>query len=262
MRAAFLERAWVRFAHDARLAAWVAASLPAARAAVADPGNRHWLRHGGTWFAGVNGLANDATGAVPGGVKLSGAAVDFIARELGFSGVAWDRGQVSVCYPGYPGRSPDETEAAHRYRRERDAAHVDGLLAEGPGRRRHLREPHGFLFGIPMTETSGLASPFTVWEGSHEVMRRVFRAALAGVEPERWGEVDLTEAYHAARREAFAACRRVVIQARPGEAYVVHRLALHGMAAWGEDGAAGPDGRMIVYFRPVAGGLAEWLSAP
>ena len=33
---------------------------PAARAAVSDPANAGWLRCGGTWFAGVDVLANDA----------------------------------------------------------------------------------------------------------------------------------------------------------------------------------------------------------
>jgi len=42
----------------------------------------------------------------------------------------------------------------------------------------------------------------------------------------------------------------------------VHRLALHGIAPWAEGATAGPDGRMIAYFRPEAGGPAGWLGAP
>ena len=58
----------------------------------------------------------------------------------------------------------------------------------------------------------------------------------------------------------FETCRRVTVPAQPGEAYLVHRLALHGVAPW-EDGAEAPEeGRMIVYFRPEfpAGGR-DWL---
>ena len=78
--------------------------------------------------------------------------------------------------------------------------------------------------------------------------------------PQEWGEVDVTEAYHAARRRIFAECPRVEIAAKPGEAYLVHRLALHGMARWGEGATAGADGRMIVYFRPILFGPRGWLT--
>ena len=52
----------------------------------------------------------------------------------------------------------------------------------------------------------------------------------------------------------FESCERVVVHAEPGEAYIVHRLALHGVAPWVDGAEAGPDGRMIVYFRPEIGG--------
>ncbi len=72
-----------------------------------------------------------------------------------------------------------ESPAKTRYRRERDAAHVDGLLPEGEERRRHLREHHGFILGLPMVEFDREASPFVVWEGSHEIMRDIFAARFA-----------------------------------------------------------------------------------
>lgn len=81
-----------------------------------------------------------------------------------------------------------------------------------------------------MTETRADAAPFTVYEGSHELMRAALRDRLAGIPPERWAEEDITEAYAAARREAFAACPRMLVHARPGEAYIAHRLLLHGVA--------------------------------
>ncbi len=78
-------------------------------------------------------LPNDAAGAVAGSGPLGGTAVRFIEAQLGLTEIAWDRAQVSVVYPGYPRRGEGETDAAFRVRRDRDAAHVDGLLPMGPG---------------------------------------------------------------------------------------------------------------------------------
>lgn len=259
---AYKTRGWCRFAADAVLGRWVEATLPAARAEVAAPQNAKWLRCGDTWFAGVNVLGNDATGAAPGGLPLAGVAIDFIRGGLGLSGFDWDLGQVSVCYPTYPQPMPSETEAAYRYRRDKDAAHVDGLVPVGPERRRHLKEPHAFILGIPMVETGAGASPLTVYEGSHELAREAFAARFAGIPPERWSDEDVTEAYHAVRRRIFETCPRVEVYARPGEAYLIHRLALHGVARWQEGATAGPDGRMIVYFRPLLANMAAWIGEP
>lgn len=113
-----------------------------------------------------------------------------------------------------------------------------------------------------MVEASAAASPFVIWEGSHEIIRKAFRGLYEGMAPEGWGDVDAKDIYHSARRRIFDACKRVEITARPGEAYVVHRLALHGITPWGRSAKAGPDGRMIAYFRPEIGGPADWLNAP
>ncbi len=262
MRHAFFDRGWRRFPLDPVLAEWVRQTLPAARDTVTDPANAEWLRCGATWFAGVNVLPNDATGAVAGGAQLAGAAIDFVHDVLELDDFGWDRAQVSVCYPGYPRPMPSETDAAFRFRRNRDAAHVDGLIREGPDRRRFLREHHGFLLGIPMVEFPTDASPLVIWEGSHESVREAFGTAFEGVAPEQWAEIDITETYHATRRRIFEDCKRVPIAARPGEAYLVHRLALHGTAPWGESATAGADGRMIAYFRPVTGTPGDWINAP
>lgn len=258
----FFTRGWCRFGYDAELKNWIEAALDAARATLADPDQAKWLRYRGTWFAGVNALPNDAEGAVAGGGPLKGAAVEFIASELGLKDFAWDAAQVSICYPGYPQPMDGESPGRARYRRERDAAHVDGLLPEGETRRRHLREHHGFILGIPMVDFDAAASPFVVWEGSHEIMRAAFAARFEGLDPRAWGEQDITDTYHAARERAFAECRRVELHARPGEAFLAHRLVLHGMAPWREGAVAGPDGRMICYFRPAPFGPAEWLRNP
>ena len=258
----FFTLGWCRFDYDPLLHDWVGAALPAARAAREDPAYVKWLRYQETWFAGVNALDNSPAAEVDGSGPLRGRAVDFIAAELGLDGFAWDRAQVSICYPGYPLPMAGESPARMRYRRERDAAHVDGLLREGPAQRRHLREHHGFILGIPMVEFDAAASPFVIWEGSHEVMRDSFNERLAGIDARDWGEEDITDAYHAARERVFASCRRVELHARPGEAFLAHRLSLHGTAPWGENAQAGADGRMICYFRPPVLGPREWLDSP
>src|SRR5690606_32231753 len=140
-----------------------------------DPALRErWLRCGGTWFVGVNALPNDSTGAVPEAhvPPLAGAPIRFITDVLGLPDIEWDRAQISVLFPGYPRRSPDESEAAFRFRRDRDAAHVDGVRRTGD-RRRRLGEAHGFIFGVPLSDMPAGAAPLVVWEGSHEIMRRV-----------------------------------------------------------------------------------------
>jgi hypothetical protein len=258
----FFDAGWCRFEYDPLLYRWVEAALAPARATLEDPRLAKWLRYQGTWFAGVNALPNDARGAVGDSGPLSGSAVDFIAGELGLKQFDWDAAQVSICYPGYPRPMTGESPGRTRYRRESDAAHVDGLLPEGSARRRHLREYHGFILGIPMVEFDADASPFVVWEGSQEIMRAAFGRRFCGLAPELWGEQDITDTYHAARKQALAECRRVEIHARPGEAFIAHRLVLHGMAPWREGATAGDDGRMICYFRPDPFGAYEWLNDP
>ena len=223
----------------------------------ADPGGE-W-RCGGTWFPGVNILPNDASGALAGGPPLGGAAVEFVRERLGPSGFAWDAGQLSICAPGYPRPGAGESAAAARFRRDRDAAHVDGLLREPPSTARRLGETHGFVLGLPLWGVAAAgASPMVVWEGSHEVMRAAFRAAFAGVAPERWGGVDLAEIYQQARRRCFETLRRVEVTAPVGGAYVIHRLALHGVAPW--TAADGAPQRAVAYFRPdpFPGASPEW----
>lgn len=258
----FFDKSWCRFKYDETLMQWISRALPCARETVAAEKNAQWLRCGGTWFAGVNLLPNAADGSVCGSDAFQGKACEFIRQALGLDNFDWDRAQLSVCYPGYPQPMPGETEAAYAYRRDRDAAHVDGFLAEGPDRRRHLREYHGFILGIPMVEFNAGASPFVVWEGSHEVIRKTFAEQFLDVPAEQWGEIDITGVYHEVRRKIFGLCRRVEIYARPGEAYLVHRLSLHGVAPWQGTASATPDGRMICYFRPETGGLESWLLSP
>ncbi len=262
MNGGFFRRGWIRFPAEPRVADWAARARGPARAALDDPDLAQWHVCDGTWFVGVDALPNDALGRVGGSAPLAGAATDFIARAIGPT-AGLHPAQVSVVWPGYPRPRAGESAVAFRFRRDRDAAHVDGLHAIGADRRRMLREPHAFILGLPLSRTNARAAPLVVWEGSHDIIRRALRDALTGHDPADWAGVDLTEPYVAARREVFASCARVPIHAVPGEAYLMHRLALHGVAPWQEGAEAGPDGRMIAYFRPeLTGGVAAWLNDP
>ncbi|PZF77205.1 hypothetical protein DK847_07710 [Aestuariivirga litoralis] len=257
----FLDNGFLRFAAEEPMLAWARHARPLAAVAAKDEAQAHWLRCGGTWFVGVDALPNDHAGRVADGPPLAGAAMDFIRHGLGLS-LPLHRAQVSVCYPGYPRPSEEESAAAFAFRRTRDAAHVDGLLAEGPEKRRYLREPHAYVLGVTLTEHAAGAAPLTVWRGSHQVMRAMFAQAFAGHTPETWKDIDVTAAYQDARRRVFDSCERVVLASAPGEAVLVHRHLLHGVAPWEDGAAAPPEGRMIAYFRPEFAAVGDWLDRP
>ncbi|MFT7594939.1 MAG: hypothetical protein ACI8R4_002265 [Paracoccaceae bacterium] len=260
MVADFLTRGWVRFAFDPLVADWAAQALRAGRLAVKDPAFAHWHVCQGTWFVGVDALDNDSKGRVAGSAPLSGTAIDFITRYIDPM-PDLHRAQVSVVYPGYPQPRDGESPASFTYRAHRDAAHLDGVTPLGPDRRRMIEEPHAFILGLPLTKASDGAAPLVVWQGSHKIMRRALLDALSGHDPSNWDQVDLTEPYQQARRVVFDSCPRVKLPASPGQAVLLHRHTLHGVAAWGDGASAGPDGRMIAYFRPaLPGGAAAWLA--
>lgn len=258
--AAMQRRGWIIFSHNSAIGDWVEYVQPYAAQIILDPKNiAAWLRHGGTWFAGVNILPNDRLGRLEGGPALSGPAINFITGLHGK--LALDYAQISVMYPGYPAYDGSESEAAHRYREIRCAAHVDGLRPDGPDRRRYIYEPHQFVLGIPLVQTSEQASPMVVWEGSHHIIREAFRSVLNKVPVADWGTTDLTDVYHAARKDCFERCPRVTVWAQPGQCYLLHRLSLHGILPWGCDAIAPEIGRMVAYFRPENdGNLDNWLN--
>lgn len=262
MREGFLHRGWCAFPAEPAVSAWAAHARKAARLTLSDPANAGQWQCDGTWFVGLEALANDAAGQLEGGPPLCGEAVTFAAGQAG--GLPpLHRAQVSVIRPGYPRPREGETEAAAGYRLRRDAAHVDGVLGLGTPKRRFIKEPHAFVLGLPLNKASPDAAPMVIWEGSHEIMRAAFRTVLQDHPPGAWGEVDVTAAYQAARRTCFEDCRRVAVHVDPGCAYVVHRLALHGVSPWGEKAGADPEGRMIAYLRPdLPGGLPDWLNRP
>jgi len=252
--AALAARGWVRFPADPALLPWVRAALPLAQAALAEPGAL-W-RAGGTWFVGVDALANAPDGSVA-GVPLTGRAIE-AARHL-FGPLPFHRAQLSVTRPGYPRPDADETAASHRYRLTRDAAHVDGLLPIGAARRRMIREPHAYILGLALNPTGPGAAPLVVWDRSHRIMAAAFARALVPHDPAGWADVDVTEAYQDARREVFARCDRLVLHGQPGEAVLLHRHLLHGVAPWADGALAPPDGRIVAYFRPELRNVRDWL---
>lgn len=244
-------KGWRRVAGP-QIAAWAQAAAPVAAAAVAASAEP-W-RCGGTWFVGLDALPNDAAGQVGG--------VAFPWDDLGLGQVPLHRGQLSLVRAGYPQPSAGESDAAFRFRRDRDAAHLDGLIAEGPDKRRRIAEPHRWIVGMALDDADAGASPLVVWEGSHAVMRAGLLAVLRDVPQEDWGNVDITEAYQTARKRVFAQCPRIVLPGRMGEALVLHRLLVHGVAPWGAGAGARAPGRMVAYFRPLAGSVAAWLADP
>lgn len=236
---------WLRIGPDPAIARWAQAARLAAQ--VAPP--QAW-RAGGTWDVGLDAVPNDLAGSV-GGVEFPWAAFPLMP-------VALHKAQMSTIAAGYP--QPDGDDAAHRWRMTRDSAHLDGVLAEGPHRRRHIREPHAWILGLPLTDCDAGASPLVVWEGSPEILRANLLAALAPYPPETWADIDITDAYTAARAQVFRTCARVVLHARPGEALLVHRLMLHGVAPWVAGAMAPAEGRKVAYLRPVLGSVADWLA--
>ena len=254
LHANFDRDGWLVLPHDAGVANWAKAAHSAALAVTADPVMQtRWLRHGGTWFVGVDALPNDKDGSI-GGIPLTGPWQDFVHAPP-----VWHKAQLSVVHPGYPGRDPGESDAAHRFRHDRDAAHLDGLLAEGPAKRRFLREPHGFILGLPLTPMTTGTGAFVVWDGSHRIINQAFSTAYAGHGPADWGNIDVTDIYQPTRRTVLDTCPRRAVIAQPGQMILVHRQAIHGSAPW-VDGATGPhEGRMIAWFRPILTDPANWL---
>lgn len=248
---------WQRLAFDPDLFIWADAANELTMQAMQRVDLAHWWVCEGTWFVGVDALGNDPTGTLPNGTRLPGNLTNLLTTQFGKFPL--HKAQASVIRPGYPRPRDNESAAALRYRQKRDAAHVDGLKAEGAQRARMIKEPHAYVLGIPLNDAPQDAAPLVVWEQSHEIMRAALSQALAPVNEQDWGNVDITSAYQAARRVVFETCKRVTVHAAPGEAYLMHRLAVHGMAPW-EAGATGD--RRIAYFRPDMASVKEWLDAP
>ena len=126
------QHGWIKFPFDSQLDAWVTSAKLSAQAVIADVEmQKQWLQCEGTWFVGVDALPNDLSGRIGGSDPLAGRAVDFIMQNFGTL-PALHPAQMSVIYPGYPKPRAKETPAAFRFRQTRDAAHIDGILPQGP----------------------------------------------------------------------------------------------------------------------------------
>ncbi len=246
-----MEQEFRRIPDDPLIADWAQAAASVARQTLVQSAEP-W-RCGGTWFVGVDALANDENGTV------AGVALPW--DVLGLGPQRLHRAQISVVQRGYPQPSADESEAAFGFRLRRDAAHVDGLLGDAQGGR-YLREPHAWVLGIALNDCTATAAPLVVWRGSVAIMRAGLRAAFAGVAEADWPQFDISAPYQAARREVFARCERIELPLRLGEATLLHRLCVHGVAPWGAGAQAPDEGRMIAYFRPPLARARDWLEQP
>lgn len=247
---------YFRFAWHRDTFLWARAARHAARNVARDPAMMStWLQCEGTWFVGVDALPSDSDGSIN-GVPLAGPVADRIGPRTDLHPA-----QLSITYPGYPRPRKGESEAGFRYRRNQDAAHMDGLLGEGMPKRRFLRERHDWILGLPLSEASAGASPLVVWDGSHHILQAALQKGLGDRPGAEWPDVDITDIYQAARKEVFETCRRRPLFTRPGEAVLLNPFLLHGVAPWQTGATASQDGRMVAYFRPESlMGEEVWLS--
>jgi hypothetical protein len=92
-------------------------------------------------------------------------------------------------------------------------------------------------------------------------MQAALAPVLAAGPPEARGNTDVTDAYARARRTVFETCPRVELPLAPGQALVLHRHLLHGIAPWPADADADApaDGRAVAWFRPQLADVTAWL---
>ena len=217
------------------------------------------LRCGGTWFVGTNFLNNDKFGGL-GKVTFKGQSVQAITQRYGSMFQTWDQAQISICFKGYPQPMAGESHTSFKYRKNRFNAHVDGILPVGLIKRRYAREYHAFILGIPLVNYNKFAAPVVVWEGSHKIMHDCLSKQLIELDTGLWKSEDITGIYNEARREIFLKCKPQIVTVPVGGSYLIHRLALHGVMPWAENGKSGDGGRMIAYFRPQFSQAKFWLN--
>ena len=238
---------FVTFGSDPRVLRWARAAYQRTLELTADKAVFDaQMRHQRTWFVGVDTLDNDVNGTV-GSVPLDG--------PWNVPKLPLHHAQVSIVYAGYPQKDLDESEVNHRYRLNRRAAHVDGLLPVGPDKRRYAQEAHAYILGLPLNEVS--AAPTVVWKGSHHIMKRALVDAIGDHMP---ADVDITNVYQAARREVFERCEMVPIICKVGGSFLLDRFALHGTECWDPSHVPVEEGRMIAFLRPEFPNPRDWLA--
>ncbi len=259
MKAALQTDGFAVYDFDPQVLSWANAAMPLAHAALRDEQLlKQWMICEGTWFVGVDALNTGPTGEA-GDTPLDGEVIRDLIEYLP-ANTPMHKAQLSVVYSGYPKPRDQESDAAFRFRLKRDAAHVDGLHAIGPDRRRHLSEYHAYLLGLPLTDCGPDAGPLVVWKSSHLKVQNWLKQELGNLSPDDWGQIDLTDGYQSLRKEIFDTCERVEIYRKPGEAVIMHRHVLHGIAPWRNAATDNSTGRMIAYFRPeISGDRSRWL---
>lgn len=258
-----LKDGWQIFPLDPNIEAWRTAAARLAPDILANDALRQeWLQCQGTWFVGVDVLPNDAQGRLPDGPMLTGNAIAALQTLYGTL-PPLHKAQLSTTFPGYPKPRDGDTEQGFAYRKNRFAAHIDGLLPIGPDKRRHLLEPHLFILGITLDEGSKDTAPLVVWEGSHEIIRNAFRPLLMSGTQTADNAVDLTPAYYEARKTIFETCQSRALLPKPGQAVVLHRLCLHGIGPWPSRITSEISQRSIAYFRPcLKPNSKQWINLP
>ncbi len=252
---------WYQFSADDQILGWLESIQTVVGQAIAAPQNQHWWRYQGTWFVGVNVLPNDGRGRVNAGPTLTGAAANFLAKYLKADLGAFDKAQLSIVRAGYPQADKHETKAALAYRRDRDAAHIDGLLKDAVAAGRYAREYHHYLWAIALHDGSLCTSPLVVWRGSHRLIQDSFRRFFADKDIESISQYDVSECYAATRKQVFEQCERVALPLQRGQSVVAHRFLLHGTAPWSRSqrGIKQTDARGLCFFRPELKDLHRWL---
>jgi hypothetical protein len=228
---------------------WAQTVERAAHKIAQDPKQRQkHLRHGGTWFVGVDALPNGPSGEID-GVQLEGPWQADLPVSLPLH-----RAQLSIIFPRYPQRDPSQSKANHQFRIKRYAAHVDGILPQGTPPRRYAREFHAYILVIHINECS--AAPTVFWSGSQRVLQTALTAALKGGDG-----MDITDAYQAARAQCLEQITPVELTGPPGGAFLMHPFLLHGTAPWPAT-SDHQSPRITAFFRPQYERLSDWLHAP
>ena len=251
----FEHKGWTKFKFDQRVARWANAANSKITSKLKNKEIfENNLSCQGTWFVGVDALENDTDGAL-GEISLSGPFKSLMKRA---EARGLHAAQVSIIFEGYPKPRDQESESSFNFRLKRDAAHVDGLIADFPGGPRKLKEPHAYVLGIPLNQAPKGASPVVVWEGSHHLISKAFNRLFLNRDPEEWADLDVREIYMQTRKIIFEKCKRRVLHANLGESYMIHRLCLHGISPWDSEIKNFNEGRKIAYFRPKLQHLVRW----
>tara|TARA_B100001057_G_scaffold375264_1_gene380039 strand:- start:276 stop:1109 length:834 start_codon:yes stop_codon:yes gene_type:complete len=229
------------------------------------------LRCGSTWFVGTNFLDNSSNGSI--GAKLMSKKIfGNILKKFGSNIKYWDKGQVSICWPGYPKKDAKETEKSFNFRIKRFASHIDGIIPFGSKKRRFAKEFHAFILGFPIQNNCLECAPLVVWEGSHKIFRNFFKEIYEGVTSNKISSIDITELYNECRKKVFTNCEVKKIIPQFNQPYLLDRHILHGIHNWKEKNNIKlntknnrslnsiSDGRVIIYFRPVFFDPLDWIN--